>query len=365
MNYVVTNAYYFRSLNAIGGIESHLYYLAKKYSKITNITVFYQTAENKQLNKLKEYARCIQLKHGDTVECENLFCCFNREILDFCKAKNKYLVLHGDYKDMLERGQLVKSNLPIDSRIDKYLGVSKHVCKTWEAVTGIKAEFIGEPVEVEKASKPLLFLSATRLGVEKGWQRMKKLAQAMNSAGIKYLWLIYTNSKKTDTVKNMVIMPPDLNISGKMGMFDAIIQLSDNEGFNLTCVEGLLQGIPFIGTDLPVYHELGLNESNSILIKSDMSDIPVLEIAKIKEKQFEYHQPVDHWRKYLKKERPTYKNRRIKVIATGEWVKRTLLDRELEIIPPEGHEWAISEERLAELTDYEQKTGSKLVIIGK
>lgn len=361
MKYQVTNAYYFQNLNAIGGIESHLYYLAKKYHKYTNITIFYRFADNSQLNRIRKYAKFIKLRSEDTIECENIFCCFNKDVLDVCIAKNRYLVLHGDYKSMVEQGQLLKSNLPIDNRIDKYLGVSKHVCKTWHDLTGIKADFVGEPVEVDTGEKPLLFLSATRLTKEKGWERMKKLAEKLNRAGTSYLWLIYTNSDKPDKVKNMVFMPPDLNITGKMKMFDAIIQLSDNEGFNLTCVEGLLQGIPFIGTDLPVYKEIGLNESNSILLKPDMSDIPIEKIEKIREKRFEYKQPVDHWRKYLKKERPNYKNADITVIATDEWVKNHLLDKELQFIPEKGYKWAISKERYAEITEYERKTGIILI----
>ena len=33
MKYKTANAYYFRSILAIGGIESHLYYVAQKYGK--------------------------------------------------------------------------------------------------------------------------------------------------------------------------------------------------------------------------------------------------------------------------------------------------------------------------------------------
>ena len=33
MKYKTANAYYFRSLNTIGGIESHLYYIAQKYNQ--------------------------------------------------------------------------------------------------------------------------------------------------------------------------------------------------------------------------------------------------------------------------------------------------------------------------------------------
>ena len=81
MIYKTTNAYYFSRINNIGGIESHLYYVAKKYGDY-DITIFYREADEKQLQRLGQYVRAIQIKPGDHVECTNLFCCFNREILD-------------------------------------------------------------------------------------------------------------------------------------------------------------------------------------------------------------------------------------------------------------------------------------------
>ena len=206
MEYRVNNAYYFRYINKIGGIESHLYYLARKYSKITDITVFCLGGDEKQIARLRRYAQVVILKDKDTVVCDNVFCCFNKEILDHCTAKNRYAVLHGDYKAMVESGQLRKDLLPIDNRITKYLGVSKRVCEAWEEITGLKAEYVGEPIVLDKPAKPLLFVSATRLTKEKGWWRMKRLANALNRAKVPYLWLVYTDMPQ-EAPDHMVMMP--------------------------------------------------------------------------------------------------------------------------------------------------------------
>ena len=53
MKYKTANAYYFRSILAIGGIESHLYYVAQKYGKY-DITVFYREGNLKQLERLRK-----------------------------------------------------------------------------------------------------------------------------------------------------------------------------------------------------------------------------------------------------------------------------------------------------------------------
>ena len=109
MIYKCVNAYYFYYINTIGGIESHLYYIAKKYNNL-DITIFYHEGDPQQLFRLKKLIRCIKITPNDKVICKKLFCCFNREILDQCEAEEKILVLHGDYKDMVERGQILEKD---------------------------------------------------------------------------------------------------------------------------------------------------------------------------------------------------------------------------------------------------------------
>ena len=122
---------------------------------------------------------------------------------------------------------------------------------------------------------------------------MKKLANALNMAGIPFFWLIFTNAKKSDAVKGMEMLPPRLDIAGLMLHFDAVVQLSDNEGYCLTAVEALSQGVPIIGTDIPVFKEIGINESNGVLLPLDMSNIPLDKIKNIPNLKFSYQQAKD------------------------------------------------------------------------
>ena len=360
MIYETANAYYFRSILAIGGIESHLFYIARKYGKY-DITVFYRDGDPVQLRRLKQYVRCVQIGPKDTVKCDKLFCCFNREILDQCEAKTKYLVLHGDYLDMVKRGQMTERNLPKDPRIDKYLGVSQHVCDTWEKLTGIKAYRIGEPVVLDD-DRPLMFISATRLSAEKGWDRMKILADALDKAGVSYDWYVYTNSPKTGTYsKNIKFREPRIDISGLFPMFDAYIQLSDNEGYCLSVVEALLQGVPVIVTDCPVFHEIGVTEANGVILQHSMEDIPVDEIHNIRAKTFTYKQPADNWHRYLSKKPATYCSRFYKVRATSEWYALRLMDNQTGKIHHPGDIWEVNEERLSELLNYEKAIKKTLI----
>lgn len=358
MIYECANAYYFQHINAIGGIESHLYYIARKYGDY-DLTVFYRTGDNKNVSKIRKYVRCIKINSSDRVICENLFCCFNREILDQVTAKKKYLVLHGDYKDMVKRKQLDRALLPIDSRIDKYLGVSQLVCDSWKEITGIEAENVYEPIVLNDCDKPLLFISATRLTREKGWERMKALAKELNKNGVNYLWFIFTNQKETPE-ENMYFLPQRLDITDKLEIADGFIQLSDNEGFCLSVVEALMRKVPVIASDLPVFKELGINQENSIIIK-DINKIPVDEIKNIRNKKFTYKPPKDNWDKVLSKKKSTYKEEFVRVKATIQFQLRSLIDSELGRIPKKGDVWEIHKDRLKTYLDYEIVHKCKLV----
>lgn len=305
MIYKCANAYYFNTLSKIGGIESHFFYMAKKYHQY-DIVFFYRTGDPDQVKRISKYAKCIRLDPADKIVCDTMFCCFNREVLDQCKAKKICLILHGDYKDMVERGQLKKQNLPLDDRVDQYLGVSQLVCDSWKELTGKKAKCIYEPVILENNDDPLFFVSATRLSKEKGWERMVKLAEELNKNGINYKWFIYTNTPK-QPVKNMVFMEPELDLNRKMSKYDAFIQLSDNEGFCLSVVEALMRKIPVIVTDLPVFKEIGLNEKNSIILNKNMDKIPVDKIRNVNKLKFSYEPPEDKWEEHIVKKKTDYK----------------------------------------------------------
>lgn len=162
-----TNLYYFHSILEIGGIETFFYYLAKKY-KDWDLTIVYSIGNENQLNRLKKYVRCIQY-NGQYFKCQRAFFNFNTNIIDHVTASNGYyLVLHGDYKAMLEKGQLIKENLPGHPKITNYIGISQQVCDSWKKITGKDAILCYNPFTPDKPSKKFTLISATRLSREKG-----------------------------------------------------------------------------------------------------------------------------------------------------------------------------------------------------
>ena len=360
MIYECANAYYLRTLCAIGGIESHFFYM-RKYCQY-DLVIFYQDGDAEQIKRIGQHLKCIKLDFKkDRIRCTNLFSCINTEVIDITKAETIYMVLHGDYLDMVERGQLNRKLLPLDARIDKYLGVSRLVCDRWEKLTGIKAEFVGEPVMMNECEKPLMFVSATRLSKEKGWGRMQQLAEAMDKAKLNYLWMVFTNRPQETKSPNIIFCKPRLDITDKLESFDAYIQLSDNEGFCLSIVEALKKGLPVICTDLPVLKEIGVNKTNSIKLNLNMDNIDIDAIRNIRALEFTYKEPKDRWDKYLTKKKTTYKANEIIVRATDEWKRYRIICNDLGRVPNINEVWTIDQIRLDKLLDYQRRTGRKMI----
>lgn len=102
----------------------------------------------------------------------------------------------------------------IDNRIDEWLAVSEGAQREWYELTGIKPKLIRNPLQiVEEEKEPVLWLiSATRLTPEKGKDRMISLANQLDNAGIKYIWLVFTNDTEAINNPNIVYMKPKINI---------------------------------------------------------------------------------------------------------------------------------------------------------
>jgi glycosyltransferase involved in cell wall biosynthesis len=80
-----------------------------------------------------------------------------------------------------------------------------------------------------------------------------------------------------------------LNIIDDIAQADFLIQLSDNEGYCYSIVEALNLGIPVVVTPIPVFKEIGLDDTNSITLDFDCSNVAqVAEQIATKEFHFKY-----------------------------------------------------------------------------
>lgn len=168
MSIEYSNIFYFKSINSIGGVESYFYYLTKKYQDL-DITVFYNEGDENQIRRLKKLVR-VEKYEGQKLKCKKIFVNYSSEgILNNTEAEEYIYVVHADYKN--------QKNLTFrgHEKLNRFIAVSKEVAKSFEEVTGIKAEVSYNPIMLEKPKKVLNLISATRLTEEKGRDRMIKL----------------------------------------------------------------------------------------------------------------------------------------------------------------------------------------------
>ena len=183
---------------------------------------------------------------------------------------------------------------------------------------------------------------------------MKALAKRLDERNIPYTWDIYTNSPQSFVSENIVYRKPRLDILNYAKASDFLIQLSDNEGYCYSVIESLLIGTPVIVTPCPAFKELGLNDSNSIKLEFDCSNIDQVIDRMLEKFDFKYIPKKDNWDNVLVKGKSTYKEElkmRFLVEATDEFEKKGITDGERgNIIPKEGEQWEVDFERKEVLT---------------
>lgn len=298
----MNNVFYVPHFNVIGGIETYMYELVKKYKDI-DITVVYsdKTSDTKQLNRIRKYARVIYqpFLSKEKIKCKRLFIMYRCNI-DLFDAEEVIQIIHADYKV-----QNLKPNK--DDRIKEYYGVSKSVAKAYEEISGEKVGVCYNPLVVEKPRRILRLISATRLTKEKGLERMKILARKLDEANIPYEWLIFTNKRDEIKNPNVVYMNPRLDIRNYIADADYLVQLSDTEAWAYSVLESLSLKTPVIVTPIPCFEEMDIkNGVNGYILPFDMSDIPVERIYNEIPK-FEYKAPKDIYDKLLIKIPTKYK----------------------------------------------------------
>lgn len=287
-----TNLFYFNTLNSIGGIETFFWQLAKKYGKDYDITILYRNGDPSQIKRLRELVRVKKYKDGTRVKCKRAFCAFNTDILDYIDADEYYQMLHGDYRSL--------NVLPNKhEKLQEYVACSEIVRDAYADVTGKVAQVSYNPFTPTKPRKVLRLVSATRLTPDKGYNRMEKLASALDDAGIPFVWDVYTDTHREFSNPSISTRKPRLDVIDFIADADYFVQLSDAEGYCYSVVESLSVGTPVIVTDFNVAHEIGVVDGkNGWILPMSMENLPIAKIYKGL-KKFQYTAPEDRWGELL------------------------------------------------------------------
>lgn len=371
MKTIYKNVFYFRKICKIGGTEQFLYEIAKKY-KNCDITIFYDWADEKQLDRLRKYVRCKKRVKGEIVKCNRVFFNFNLDMIDDIESIDNYyaFVGHANYKVL---GYEPPINHP---KLTHFIGVSQFSTDKldeWGKILKVNTNTIKcyNPLTLEPKEKVVHLVSACRLEDKtKGGERTRILIEAMDRYCEKhdrhYLFTIFTNPTKTSiNSPNVVLMKPRIDVRPYIADGDWFVQLSDDmETYCYSDNEALGYGVPIVTTPLSILKELPITENEHIILNWDCSNVDevVRQIFEKEVKPFKYIPPKDEWDKLLAKGESTYKEeRKMKYLveATDKYVEKNDWDVELskqknvdKYTPKEGEQWEVDcarKEKLEEL----------------
>lgn len=350
------NIVYVRDISQIGGVETYVYEIVKKYQDL-NIAVVYKTAHFKQLERIKKY--CRTYKHtNEKIICKVAIINYDVSIIDYISEDAEiYQTIHADYEN-----SAYTWNPPKHQRIKGYIGITKHICESFERITGNKNIILSYNPLTIKNEKVLILVSATRLSKIKGKDRMIRLANALTNAGINYIWYIFTNDTNEINNPNVIYMKPRLDVSKWISQADYLVQLSDTEACSYSINEALYRNIPVIVTPLPYLEEIGVKDNiNSYILKFDCSNINEI-VKKIRNvPSFNFNHLEDNYKNILAKSQSSYKEElkmKFLVQATDKYERTNTNDIELttlhgtRYVPKTGEQWEVDfarKETLVEL----------------
>ena len=339
------NVLYFPNFNSVGGIETFCYQMGLKYGKDYDITVIYQRGDAEMMDRIAKVCRVIKYREGDEIECDVFIFGYGHEIIDHVKAKKIIQTFHADY--------ICRHLNPcFDERITHRFGVAENttngIREHYEWAKDIQTMY--NPYTPEKPRKVLKLVSATRLTKEKGYWRMVRLAEALEQAGIPFIWLVFTDDNTQNfTCKSVVKLPPTHNALDYIAAADYLVQLSDTEGYSYSVVEALSVGTPVIATAFAVAEEQGIiNGKTGFILPMDMTEIPVDAIYKGVRK-FTYTPNESHYETVLAKGKAKFAEDYDKPVDVR--CKRRYFDIELNREQNVGDVHSVSMRRAERLTD--------------
>lgn len=346
---MIGNAFFFHTINNIGGVETMFYELVRKYKQY-DIVIFYVRADQNQLKRLREYVPVIQFDN-QVIECKKAFFNYNlMPFIDYVKAEEYIQIVHANYK-------LQKLIPTQDPRITRHIAVSEANAEVFREYTGKECEVCANPLTIDPVVPPLFICAAQRMTAEKGFNRIVKLVEALDRTEIKYYFLIFTNEPKYINSKNVAYMQARLDIRPFIAASDIFVAVSDSEGRCYSVGEKLGYGNgKLLITPIPSFYEQGCNDKNSILLEYDCSNMDEVVEQIRKEwkkkklkKSFPKVIPTDGWNEILVKKDSEYHIKRYRVKATEASKIYSVMDIELGRVPEPGEEWVVDEFRLPKL----------------
>ena len=340
------NIFFVSDINVIGGVETYLWELVKKYQHY-DIAVVYRTGNEKQIARLQKY--CMVYRHiNQKIKCKVAIINYDVSIIPFIEeGADIYQTIHGDYSNAVYTWKPLTH-----PRIKSYICITKYMEETFKQIAHCDNTLLCyNPLTIDKDDEKMLILvSATRLTKIKGKDRMIALANALDNAGINYIWYVFTNDVNAINNPNVVYMKPRLDVRRWISKADYVIQLSDTEALCYTMFEALFMNVPIICTPFPFLEEMNIKDGkNAWVLNFDCSNMKhivnnIMNIPKFEYKPFKdkYDEILCHTPSHYKED----KEMKVKVEALDTYEKFNVTDAGLGRVPKAGEQFEVTKERL-------------------
>ena len=289
------------TISALGGIETYVYEMVKKYHKY-DIAVVSKYCDENQKKRIEKYCR-VYIHTNEQIECKVAIINYDQSIIDKINISAKiYQTIHADYSNP------IYTEKPQDNpRITGFICITKYLLDKMSMYLPKEKLLLGyNPLTVDD-DKPIILVSATRLHKNKGVNRMIALANEMDKQNINWLWFIITNDINVFQNKNIIYIKNRLDISKFLSIATYVVLLSDSEACSYTLNEALYRNIPIITTPLPYLKEIGVkNNENAYIVDFNCSNISDV-VSNIKNvPTFNFTHLKDNYNKLLDKTKSKY-----------------------------------------------------------
>lgn len=301
------NIVYMPNISALGGIETYVYELVKKYRDL-DIAVICKKIDRAQRKRIQKYCP-VYVHKEEQIKCKLCLINYDQSILDYIEG-DVYQVFHADYSsglyDMPEK----------DPRIKGYIAITKYQQKKMGEILDTKMMLSYNPLTIED-EKPIIIVTASRLYKNKGTDLMQEFANKMDASGVKWLWIILTCDKDVIESPNVVFIDNRLDVDKFLSMATYVALFSKAECCSYTLNEALFRNIPILTTPLPYLEEIGVKDGeNSYIITEDNVDEVVKKITKVP--KFTFKRFEDSYGSIFYDKKSTYKpTGKVKVVSKG------------------------------------------------
>ena len=270
------------------------------------IVVLYDEITDITLNRFEKNFKCIKRNPFINYTCDRLFVTYSTFYYpnNLYPLDENYLFIHGNMADYTYTQKCE------DDLYTKYIAVSKvSANKAMGYYNSDKIDYVLNPFKLEDYVKPhLKLVSAQRSADVKKADRIIKIANILDEEDIPYTWNLFTDKNEGTNSSGLIYRHRTVNPYPYIKDSDYFVLLSDSEACPYSIIEALSLNTKVVVTPLEVFSELGVNESNSVIIpfeyfedenKEKLREL-VVKMYKDKDKKFEYIYYENNYKDYYK-----------------------------------------------------------------